>query len=162
MAALVIVQHGITNHRDPLQSGAVMKRLTFVLLPAALVLALIAAWYLWQAAGNAGLVQSVTTGIAEIGGPFALVDQDGRTRTDKDFHGRSMLIYFGYATCPDVCPTTLALMADAMDKLGDDGKRVVPVFITIDPERDTPKALKAYLHAIGPQIVGLTGSPAAI
>ncbi|HEV2651871.1 MAG TPA: SCO family protein [Rhizomicrobium sp.] len=138
-----------------------MKRLSFILLPAALILALIASWYLWHT-GDAGLGQSVTTGTADIGGPFALVDQDGRTRTDRDYRGRSMLVYFGYATCPDVCPTTLALMSDAMAKLGADGGRVVPVFITIDPERDTSKALKAYLHAFGPQFVGLTGSADAI
>lgn len=161
MAALVILQQGIINRSDPLQSSTAMKRLSFILLPAALILALIASWYLWHA-GDAGLGQSVTTGTADIGGPFALVDQDGRTRTDRDYRGRSMLVYFGYATCPDVCPTTLALMSDAMAKLGADGGRVVPVFITIDPERDTPKALKSYLHAFGPQFVGLTGSNDAI
>jgi protein SCO1/2 len=68
-----------------------------------------------------------------------------------------MLIYFGYSYCPDVCPTTLSLMADALDKLGPKATRVVPVFITIDPERDTPARLKAYMRSFGPRFVGLTG-----
>jgi protein SCO1/2 len=68
-----------------------------------------------------------------------------------------MLIYFGYAQCPDVCPTTLALMADALGKLGAKGDRVVPIFITIDPERDTPAKLKPYVRSFGPRFVGLTG-----
>jgi protein SCO1/2 len=92
-----------------------------------------------------------------IGGPFALTDQDGRRVTDKDFAGRFMLIYFGYTFCPDVCPTELNTMALALDKLGT-RVRVVPVFITIDPARDTPEALKAYLASFGPDFVGLTGS----
>jgi cytochrome oxidase Cu insertion factor (SCO1/SenC/PrrC family) len=161
MAALVIVHQGIINRSDPLQSGTAMKRLSFVLLPAALILALIASYYLWHV-GDAGLGQVVATGTADIGGPFVLTDQDGRTRTDKDFHGRSLLVYFGYSTCPDVCPTTLALMSDAVSKLGPDAKRITPIFITIDPDRDTPRTLRAYLHAFGPQFVGLTGDAAAI
>jgi cytochrome oxidase Cu insertion factor (SCO1/SenC/PrrC family) len=92
-----------------------------------------------------------------IGGPFTLVDQDGRRVTDKDFAGRFMLIYFGYTYCPDVCPTELNTMALALDKLGT-RVRIVPVFITIDPARDTPEALKAYLASFGPDFVGLTGT----
>jgi cytochrome oxidase Cu insertion factor (SCO1/SenC/PrrC family) len=96
-----------------------------------------------------------------IGGPFALTDQNGRRITDKDFAGRFMLIYFGYTFCPDVCPTELNTMALALDKLGT-RVRVVPVFITIDPARDTPDALKTYLASFGPDFVGLTGSDADI
>jgi protein SCO1 len=92
-----------------------------------------------------------------IGGPFALTDQNGRRVTDKDFAGRFMLIYFGYTFCPDVCPTELNTMALALDKLGT-RVRIVPVFITIDPARDTPGALKAYLASFGSDFVGLTGS----
>jgi protein SCO1 len=92
-----------------------------------------------------------------IGGPFALTDQNGRRVTDKDFAGRFMLIYFGYTFCPDVCPTELNTMALALDKLGT-RVRIVPVFITIDPARDTPDALKAYLASFGSDFVGLTGS----
>jgi protein SCO1/2 len=96
-----------------------------------------------------------------IGGPFALTDQNGRRVTDKDFAGRFMLIYFGYTYCPDVCPTELNTMALALDKLGT-RVRIVPVFITIDPARDTPEALKTYLASFGPEFVGLTGSDAEI
>lgn len=97
-----------------------------------------------------------------IGGPFTLVDQNGVTRHDTDFHGRLMLIYFGYTFCPDVCPTTLTMMSDALAKLGPAGAPIVPIFITVDPARDTPKALKTYLAAFGPSFVGLTGAPADI
>ncbi len=93
-------------------------------------------------------------------GRFRLVDQNGAVKTDRDFRGRYMLIYFGYSFCPDVCPTTLSVIAQALDKLGD--KRVVPVFITIDPERDTPRVLADYMKAFGPDFVGLTGSADAI
>jgi cytochrome oxidase Cu insertion factor (SCO1/SenC/PrrC family) len=97
------------------------------------------------------------SGDVGIGGSFALTDQDGRRVTDKDFAGRFMLIYFGYTFCPDVCPTELNTMALALDQLGT-RVRIVPVFITIDPQRDTPEALKAYLASFGPDFVGLTGS----
>jgi len=96
-----------------------------------------------------------------IGGPFALTDQDGHRVTDKDFAGRFMLIYFGYTFCPDVCPTELNTMALALDKLGT-RVRIVPVFITVDPARDTPEALKTYLAAFGSDFVGLTGSDADV
>lgn len=112
-------------------------------------------WYLGDTAPRMG--QTIHTGEAAIGGPFSLIDQYGHTRNDKDFAGRYMLIYFGYTNCPDVCPTTLSVIADAMDKLGDDAKKVVPIFITVDPARDTPKALKSYMAAFGPEFVGLTG-----
>ncbi len=82
--------------------------------------------------------------------------------SDADFRGRYMLIYFGYSYCPDVCPTTLAVMADALEKLGGKARRVVPIFITVDPERDTPKVLADYMQAFGPDFIGLTGSEAAI
>jgi cytochrome oxidase Cu insertion factor (SCO1/SenC/PrrC family) len=95
-----------------------------------------------------------------IGGPFSLVDQDGRKFTDADLKGKPTLLYFGYTFCPDVCPTSLLLMENAAEKLGPDGpKKVNLVFITIDPERDTPKLLKGYVTNFGPTIEGLTGTP---
>jgi protein SCO1/2 len=100
----------------------------------------------------------VITGTPTVGGPFRLTDQTGKTVTDADFHGHYVLIYFGYSFCPDVCPTTLGVMAQALDKMGADAARVVPVFITIDPARDTPKVLADYMKAFGPSFVGLTGS----
>jgi protein SCO1 len=99
---------------------------------------------------------------ASIGGPFTLVDQDGRTVTDADFRGRWLLVYFGFTYCPDICPTSLARNGDAVTLLGEKGKQVLPVLITIDPERDTPEKLKDYVHSFHPQTVGLTGTPEQI
>jgi cytochrome oxidase Cu insertion factor (SCO1/SenC/PrrC family) len=104
----------------------------------------------------------VTTGQADVGGPFQLTDQHGKRTGDTNFRGRYMLIYFGYSFCPDVCPTTLAVIAQALDKLGQRSQQVVPIFITIDPERDTPKVLNDYMKAFGPSFVGLTGSATEI
>jgi protein SCO1/2 len=103
-----------------------------------------------------------TSGTALIGGPFALVDQNGKAITDQDFRGRDMLVFFGYTHCPDICPAELQVTAQALDQLGDKAKKVVPIFITVDPERDTPEAMKAYVESFGPNFVGLTGSPEAI
>ena len=95
---------------------------------------------------------------AGIGGPFQLQNGDGKTVTDRDFRGKYMLVYFGYTFCPDVCPTTLNAVADAMDKLGSGASKIRPVFITVDPKRDTPAVVKQYAAAFGPSITGLTGS----
>ena len=87
---------------------------------------------------------------AGIGGPFTLTDGDGKTVTDRDFRGKFMLVYFGYTFCPDVCPTTLNEVADAMDKLGPQADRVQPLFITVDPERDTPAVVKPIRRCVQP------------
>jgi protein SCO1 len=97
-----------------------------------------------------------------IGGPFTLLDGNGQTVTDKDFRGKYMLVYFGYTFCPDVCPTTLNAVADAMDKLGPGASSIQPLFITVDPKRDTPAVVKQYAAAFGPKIEGLTGTPEEI
>ncbi|HJS84873.1 MAG TPA: SCO family protein, partial [Acetobacteraceae bacterium] len=81
---------------------------------------------------------------ASIGGPFALENGNGQTVTDRDFRGKYMLVYFGYTYCPDVCPTTLTEVAGALDKLGPKAARVQPIFITVDPQRDTPAVIKQY------------------
>lgn len=128
-------------------------------IPYLLAIAAVAAGLLWRAGDQvSGLGRTVGEGQATIGGPFVLVDQNGRTRTDADFHGRFLLIYFGYSFCPDVCPTTLQEMSDAFGRLGQKRGRVVPVFITVDPARDTPRQLKDYMKSFGPDFVGLTGS----
>jgi protein SCO1/2 len=101
-------------------------------------------------------------GTALIGGPFALVDQNGKQVTDQDFRGRDMLVFFGFTHCPDICPAELQVMAQALDQLGDKAKKVVPIFISVDPERDTPEAMKAYVESFGPNFVGLTGSAEAV
>jgi protein SCO1/2 len=97
-----------------------------------------------------------------IGGPFALTDQQGRTVASRDLRGKFMLVYFGYTFCPDVCPTTLNDVSDAMDRLGARADRVQPVFITVDPKRDTPAALKQYITSFTPRLMALTGTPEQI
>ena len=130
-----------------------------------LVAALAGAALWWQARPRAEtpvLGKVVSSGTIQVGGPFTLTGQDGKRVASSDFRGRYMLIYFGYTTCPDVCPTTLAVMADALAKVDPAGKKIVPIFITIDPERDTPKVLAPYVKEFGDQLVGLTGSAAEI
>ncbi len=104
----------------------------------------------------------VATQIAAIGGPFRLTDQNGRTLTEQDLTGRPFLVFFGFTHCPDVCPTTLSDVSEIMVKLGPDADRVGALFITVDPERDTPDKLKDYLANFDPHLKGLTGDPAAI
>ncbi len=94
-----------------------------------------------------------------VGGPFALVDQTGQPATDKDFLGRYMLIFFGYANCPGICPTALKAMADAIDALGEDGRQVAPILITVDPEHDKPETLAPAVAKLHPRFTGLTGTP---
>lgn len=94
-----------------------------------------------------------------IGGPFRLTDQNGKTVTDADLKGKWLLIYFGYTHCPDACPTALNDIAIALDQLGTKRDAVRPVFITVDPERDTPAALKEYVTAFDAPILALTGTP---
>jgi len=108
-------------------------------------------------APSAGGVQ-LPQGMA-LGGPFSLVDHTGRAVTEADFAGRFLLVYFGFTYCPDVCPTELGTIAAAIDALEDQGARVTPMLITIDPERDTPEALADYVSRFHPRMVGLTGSP---
>ena len=140
-----------------------MLRNKQALIPYLLLFAALAGGLIWHESENVpGLGKSVITGQADIGGPFHLIDQSGKSISDADFRGRYMLIYFGYSFCPDVCPTTLAVMAQALEKVGPEARRVTPILITIDPERDTPKVLADYMKAFGPSFVGLTGSVDAI
>ncbi|MFG5119430.1 SCO family protein [Methylorubrum sp. POS3] len=97
-----------------------------------------------------------------VGGPFALIDQDGRPRTDADFRGKLVLLTFGYTGCPDVCPTDLMAIAQALNLLGEAGAAIQPVFVTLDPARDTPAVLAEFVPSFHPRLVGLTGSEAAI
>lgn len=103
---------------------------------------------------------------ARIGGPFRLTDQDGRQVTERSFAGRYPIVYFGYTFCPDVCPTDMAAIAAGLKQveLADPARaaKVVPVFVTVDPERDTPAVVKQFVRAFHPRAVGLTGSPQAI
>lgn len=110
----------------------------------------------------AELMDAVMWNREPIGGPFALTDQNGTRRTNADFRGKLMLVYFGFTYCPDVCPTDLLQMALAVDQLEQAGEMVQLVFITVDPERDTPEHLKQYMPVFHPRFVGLTGDAIAI
>jgi protein SCO1/2 len=99
---------------------------------------------------------------ASVGGPFRLTDQNERTVTEQDLKGRPVLIFFGFTHCPDICPTTLFQISEVLRSLGPDATRVRALFITVDPERDTPRALKDYLSNFDPNLIGLTGDAEAI
>jgi protein SCO1/2 len=97
---------------------------------------------------------------AAIGGPFQLTDQNGKAVTDKDLKGKPTLIFFGYTHCPDVCPTSLFEISEVLRALGKDADKVNAVFISVDPERDTPATMKDYLSSFDPHLEGLSGDPA--
>ncbi len=129
------------------------------LIPYLLLVAAIAGGLIWHETENVPrLGKTVSQGKVDLGGPFTLTGQDGQKVSSTDFRGKYQLIYFGYSFCPDVCPTTLGVIAQALDKMGVEQKRIVPVFITIDPARDTPAVLKKYMSAFGERFVGLTGT----
>lgn len=119
-------------------------------------------WWQFDAAqeaarSQAGIGPADYSGV-DLGGDFTLTDHDGARVGPADFDSDYLLIYFGYAFCPDVCPTELAEMSQALDMLGDEAGRVQPLFVTIDPERDTPEVLAGYVPLFHPRLVGLTGS----
>jgi protein SCO1/2 len=107
----------------------------------------------------AELMDVVMWGREPIGGPFALVDHTGAPRTDADFRGKLLLIYFGFTYCSDACPIDLQSIATALDRLGPQAELVQPLFITVEPDRDTPDQLKAYVAQFHPRLIGLTGDP---
>ena len=119
---------------------------------AVLVIAIAAAAMFYYVPGVTG------SGQALVGGPFSLVDHTGKRVTEKDFLGKYPLIFFGYTYCPDICPTELQVMSAALDQMGDKGEPIQPVFITIDPQRDTADVLKAYVENFHPRLMGLTGT----
>jgi cytochrome oxidase Cu insertion factor (SCO1/SenC/PrrC family) len=110
----------------------------------------------------AELIEGLVSGRAPVGGPFELTDQTGHRRTDADFRGKLVVLYFGYTYCPDVCPTELQSITLALDKLGANAEAVQPLFITVDPERDTPARLAEFVSSFHPRLIGLTGSAADI
>ena len=109
----------------------------------------------------AQMMDDLMFGRGTVGGAFALTDQNGRLRRDSDFRGRLMIVYFGYTFCPDVCPTDLMAITQALDALGVEAAGIQPIFITIDPERDD-QAMAEYLKAFHNSFIGLTGSPEEI
>ncbi len=110
----------------------------------------------------AELIEGLLSGRVPVGGPFELTDQTGHRRSDTDFRGKLVVVYFGYTYCPDVCPTELQSISLALDKLGVAAEAVQPLFITVDPERDTPARLAEFVSSFHPRLIGLTGSPAEI
>jgi protein SCO1/2 len=137
------------------------RLLALVALAAVLTLAGVAAITFLDGA-RLPRVAGAITGKALVGGPFRLTAQDGRTVSDADFRGKYMLVLFGYTFCPDVCPAELQVASAALQKLGPKADRIQPIFITIDPERDTAAVLKDYMANFDPHFLGLTGSPEAI
>jgi protein SCO1/2 len=134
----------------------------------------LAGWLvIWQSGQDKGRIEQLQTDAAEtvdqptsippntvkIGGPFTLISQDNKQVSDTDFAGKYLLVYFGYTSCPDMCPTGLQSMSRALDELKSDADKVQPLFITVDPARDTPAKLKDYDSAFHPKIIGLTGTP---
>jgi len=97
-----------------------------------------------------------------IGGPFTLTSPDGATVTEQTYRGKWLLVYFGFTSCPDSCPTALLEISAALEKLGPDADKLQPLFITVDPQRDTPAVMGNYTQSIDPRIVGLTGTPQQI
>jgi len=118
-----------------------------------------AAWYLTPVPAEQATETAQPETRIDVGGTFTLVAQDGATVTEKSFPGEYLLVFFGYTFCPDVCPTTLAEVSRTLDLLGDDAGRVRPLFITVDPARDTPQVLADYVGHFHPRILGLSGTP---
>jgi protein SCO1/2 len=142
-----------TTERTPGRPTGPRPPATFIYAVAGLLVAVLllgAGGFLWLTGSTDG---------PSIGGPFTLENSSGKTVTDRDFRGKYMLVYFGYTYCPDVCPTTLNAVADALDKLGAKAKDLRPIFITVDPQRDTPDVMKQYTGAFSPNLIGLTGTP---
>jgi len=141
-----------------------MTRLIAITATAAVILLLGVTYYMTMVAGDDDQfaqcrASNVAGGAGQIGGPFTLVSEDGETVTDKEVIDQPTLIYFGYTFCPDICPLDAARNAEAVDILESRGKIVKPVFISIDPTRDTPEVMKEYTDYLHPRMLGLTGSP---
>ena len=142
---------------------ALLRRLRWAAygLIVVLLVALGVAW-LRQGGRELAAVGVAVPGGVSVGGPFALTDDQGRAVTEASYRGRWMLVYFGYSFCPDVCPTELQTMAAALDRLGPLAAKVAPLFITVDPARDTPAALAEYVKLFDPRLVGLSGTEAQV
>ena len=133
------------------------SRFQFVFAILALLAALLIAGTSYYLANQP--LSQISSGTALVGGPFTLTDHTGRKVTEKDFLGKYMLVFFGYTYCPDVCPTELQVMSAALDSMGPKADAIQPIFISVDPARDSPDVLKQYVANFHPRLVGLTGSP---
>jgi protein SCO1/2 len=141
-----------TSEREPMSTRRIV-----VLMALLAAVAMAGAWIAVRT-----LVSDRFAAATMPGGPFALVDSTGETVTDRTYRGKWELVFFGYTFCPDLCPTTLAAMAEALDRLGPLASRVQPIFISLDPKRDTPAVVGDYVAGIDKRIVGLTGSTEAV
>jgi len=133
------------------------KRGLLIFVVGALIIAGALAFTYWRQQ-QSGFSLSEQIAPVAIGGDFTLTDQNGNTRHAADFRGKLMLVYFGYTYCPDACPTALQDMSQALDQLGEKGSQVTPIFITVDPDRDTPAQMKLYAENFHPSLVALSGS----
>jgi protein SCO1 len=121
-------------------------------------LILLSVWSIYTLTISDPALRADTSGVT-IGGPFMLSTPDGATVTDQTYRGKWLLVYFGYTSCPNSCPTTLLEVSGALKKLGSDAAQVQPLFITVDPQRDTPAVMREYTQSFDPRILGLTGAP---
>ena len=135
-----------------------MKRKELMIILLAVVVMGAAVWVMTEQF-MPGAKVTRSAGKAAVGGPFTLTNHLGERVTEKTFAGKYMLVYFGYTFCPDVCPTELQIIAEAMEMLGDEAKKVTPVFITVDPARDNVEVMKDYVAVFDKRLVGLTGTP---
>ncbi|MBM3601320.1 MAG: SCO family protein [Alphaproteobacteria bacterium] len=140
-------------------SQTVIRRLLMIAFAATAFLLAALVGRLWFGPAMFG---NIEVGTPLVGGPFTLTDQSGRTVTDQTFRGKFMLIYFGYTFCPDFCPTSLQIMAEALEQIGPVADRVQPMLITVDPARDTVEQLASYVPSFGERMMGLTGTPEQI
>jgi protein SCO1 len=134
-------------------------RLVAAVLSALLVAGLLGYFWFSQGGASKPAFRSIDLTGADYAKDFSLPDVTGQVRTLADFKGKAVILFFGFAQCPDVCPTTMAEAAEVKKLLGADGQRVTAIFVTIDPERDTPQVLKAYMESFDPSFTALRGSP---
>jgi protein SCO1/2 len=146
---------------NPPSGGLRRLRLGLWLGVAAMVV-FVGASLTWRIISPSGLPAPSFTGEADIRSDFSLIDHTGRAVTGVDFAGRWQLVFFGFTHCPDICPTTLAYMANVMDLLGDRADRVAPLFVTVDPARDTVPVMAEFVSAFHPRLIGLTGTEAQV
>jgi protein SCO1/2 len=140
-------------------NAALASRVLIILASFALGVALFLGAVLFVSGRNAAVP---TTVASAVGGPFQLVDQNGQPFGDQDLKGRPFLVFFGFTHCPDVCPTTLFEVSEILRRLGPDADRTGALFVTVDPERDTPETMKEYLSSFDPHLRGLSGDAGAV
>jgi cytochrome oxidase Cu insertion factor (SCO1/SenC/PrrC family) len=146
----------LQNINKTMTTHALTRRIAF----AAIMLILAAAIAVFALMSSPSRIKS--TGEALVGGPFSMVKHTGEVVTDKTFLGKPTMLFFGFTFCPDVCPTELQVMAQALAQLGEKGADIQPILVSVDPARDTPEVLAQYVANFGPQFIGLTGSEAQV